>query len=128
MTISSPVSRIVGRCTLFLTRGVSVCSQIGLRARLSLNPSPNANGIDRVVRPIAYLMLEAHWIYWVAGITRFVLPESSTTLGDARPALGRQRTIKNWLGLFGRRSKSEKALASPRSPRSPKTIPRVATP
>ena len=52
------------------------------------------------------------------------LPESSTTLGDARPALGRQRTIKNWLGLFGRRSKSEKALASPTSPRSPKTIPR----
>ena len=50
-----------------------------------------------------------------------VLPESSTTLGDARPALGRQRTIKNWLGLFGRRSKSEKALASPTSP---KTIPR----
>ena len=42
----------------------------------------------------------------------------------ARPALGRQRTIKNWLGLFGRRSKSEKALASPTSPRSPKTIPR----
>ena len=53
-----------------------------------------------------------------------MLPESSTTLGDARPALGRQRTIKNWLGLFGRRSKSEKALASPTSPRSPKTIPR----
>ena len=73
-------------------------------------------------------MLEAHWIYWAAGITRFLLPESSTTLGDARPALGRQRTIKHWLGLFGRRSKSEKALASPTSPRSPKTIPRVATP
>ena len=71
-----------------------------------------------------------HWFVlvryrnWVAGITRFLLPESSTTLGDARPALGRQRTIKNWLGLFGRRSKSEKALASPTSPRSPKTIPR----
>ena len=62
--------------------------------------------------------------YWAAGITRFMLPESSTTLGDARPALGRQRTIKNWLGLFRRRSKSEKALASPTSPRSPKTIPR----
>ena len=90
----------------------------------SLPQFTNVNGIDRVVRPIAYLMLEAHWIYWVAGITRFLLPESSTTLGDARPALGRQRTIKNWLGLFGRRSKSEKALASPTSPRSPKTIPR----
>ena len=88
----------------------------------SLPQFTNENGIDRVVRPIAYLMLEAHWIYWVAGITRFLLPEP--TLGDARPALGRQRTIKNWLGLFGRRSKSEKALASPTSPRSPKTIPR----
>ena len=90
----------------------------------SLPQFTNVNGIDRVVRPIAYLMLEAHWIYWVAGITRFLLPEPSTTLGDARPALGRQRTIKNWLGLFGRRSKSDQALASPRSPRSPKTIPR----
>jgi len=90
----------------------------------SLPQFTNKNGIDRVVRPIAYLMLEAHWIYWVAGITRFLLPEPSTTLGDARPALGRQRTIKNWLGLFGRRSKSDQALASPRSPRSPKTIPR----
>ena len=56
--------------------------------------------------------------------SRDMLPESSTTLGDARPALGRQRTIKNWLGLFGRRSKSDMALASPRSPTSPKTIPR----
>ncbi len=92
----------------------------------SLPQFTNENGIDRVVRPIAYLMLEAHWIYWVAGITRFLLPESSTTLGDARPALGRQRTIKNWLGLFGRRSKSEKALASPTSPRSPKTIPQAS--
>ena len=86
------------------------------------------NGIDRVVRPIAYLMLEAHWMYWTAGIGRFLLPETSTTLGDARPSLGRQRTIKHWLGLFGHRSKSEKALASQTSPRSPKTIPRVATP
>ena len=76
------------------------------------------------VRPIAYLMLEAHWMYWTAGIGRFLLPEPSTTLGDARPSLGRQRTIKNWLGLFGHRSKSEKALASQTSPRSPKTIPR----
>ena len=88
----------------------------------------NENGIDRVVRPIAYLMLEAHWMYWTAGIGRFLLPETSTTLGDARPSLGRQRTIKHWLGLFGHRSKSEKALASSTSPRSPKTIPRVATP
>ena len=47
---------------------------------------------------------------------------------DARPSLGRQRTIKHWLRLFGHRSKSEKALASSTSPRSPKTIPRVATP
>ena len=86
----------------------------------SLPQFTNENGIDRVVRPIAYLMLEAHWIYWVAGITRFLLPEPTRTI-SARPALGRQRTIKNWLGLFGRRSKSEKALASPRSP---KTIPR----
>ena len=73
-------------------------------------------------------MLEAHWMYWTAGIGRFLLPETSTTLGDARPSLGRQRTIKHWLGLFGRRSMSEKALASQTSPRSPKTIPRVATP
>ena len=80
------------------------------------------------MRPIAYLMLEAHWMYWTAGIGRFLLPETSTTLGDARPSLGRQRTIKHWLGLFGRRSMSEKALASQTSPRSPKTIPRVATP
>ena len=65
---------------------------------------------------------------WTAGIGRFLLPEPSTTLGDARPSLGRQRTIKHWLGLFGHRSKSEKALASQTSPRSPKTIPRVATP
>ena len=92
----------------------------------SLPQFTNQNGIDRVVRPIAYLMLEAHWIYWVAGITRFLLPEP--TLGDARPSLGRQRTIKHWLGLFGRRSMSETALASQTSPRSPKTIPRVATP
>ena len=70
------------------------------------------------------LMLEAHWMYWTAGIGRFLLPETSTTLGDARPSLGRQRTIKHWLGLFGHRSKSEKALASSTSPRSPKTIPR----
>ena len=88
----------------------------------------NENGIDRVVRPIAYLMLEAHWMYWTAGIGRFLLPETSTTNGDARPSLGRQRTIKHWLRLFGHRSKSEKALASQTSPRSPKTIPRVATP
>ena len=32
----------------------------------------NENGIDRVVRPIAYLMLEAHWMYWTAGIGRFL--------------------------------------------------------
>ena len=51
-------------------------------------------------------------MYWTAGIGRFLLPEPSTTLGDARPSLGRQRTIKHWLGLFGHRSKSEKALAS----------------
>ena len=82
-----------------------------------------AGNLDRVVRPIAYLMLD-HWMYWTAGIGRFLLPETSTTNGDARPSLGRQRTIKHWLGLFGRRSKSDKALASPRSPRSPKTIPR----
>ena len=90
----------------------------------SLPQFTNVNGIDRVVRPIAYLMLEAHWIYWVAGITRFLLPEPPTRTINARPSLGRQRTIKHWLGLFGRRSKSEKALASPTSPRSPKTIPR----
>ena len=56
-------------------------------------------------------MLEAHWMYWTAGIGRFLLPETSTTNGDARPSLGRQRTIKHWLRLFGHRSKSEKALA-----------------
>ena len=99
---------------------------LGRAARQPRNP--NENGIDRVVRPIAYLMLEAHWMYWTAGIGRFLLPETSTTHGDARPSLGRQRTIKHWLGLFGHRSKSEKALASQTSPRSPKTIPRVATP
>ena len=94
----------------------------------SLPQFTNSNGIDRVVRPIAYLMLEAHWIYWVAGITRFLLPEPPTRTINARPSLGRQRTIKHWLRLFGHRSKSEKALASSTSPRSPKTIPRVATP
>ena len=99
-----------------------------LEAIASIPQFTNENGIDRVMRPIAYLMLEAHWMYWTAGIGRFLLPETSTTLGDARPSLGRQRTIKHWLGLFGHRSKSEKALASSTSPRSPKTIPRVATP
>ena len=85
---------------------------------------PAAGGLAESRTSLSDLMLEAHWIYWVAGITRFLLPEPTRTI-NARPSLGRQRTIKNWLGLFGRRSKSEKALASPTSP---KTIPRVATP
>ena len=49
-----------------------------------------------MVRPIAYLMLEAHWIYWAAGITRFLLPETNA----ARPPLVKMATSERWLKLL----------------------------
>jgi len=71
-----------------------------------------ANGFDRVVRPIAYLMLEAHWIYWVAGIARFCVP------AEGRPGLKRRRTNENWRELLSNTRNSSSSSARRDSNRS----------